>query len=885
MNVLATGGVDPDVYVLADVVDQGTNFYSWQYRVHVGKAGLGAGTATVSGLAPDQRYYVRLYAENVSGFDWTGKEFSPRTQPDPEHLPFGLAMWFDGEGVSGDKSKAPDGFSITRWWDKSGRNRHMENVLGDPVVKHDGFEGRAVVDFDGNDRMNTSYDLRGASEAYVWRLSGYSAFGVSRYKGGDNERVITSVGGNWLFGHHGNRIGRYHFDGWLDQGFAADTNFHLFETVQFGRATSNDPSGSVWTDGIEGSYNRGSKNGSNNWWFFPSRIAFGAMTNGPTHESSKAQVAEFLLFQGQVQEEDRLKVEGYLAHKWGIPLPSNHPWYLNKPTFGEIIVTGSTPVIDTNRTNGPTVANRPPSGLKKTSATLNGRLVDAGLGTLYSGVGQSDYDPNDVSGLKLWLDASDIDADGVTGPVDPPTLIPWSVSRLGPELWLDANGTVDSATWTDRSENGNHATAHGSPTLSPNAQNGLPLMSYSGSNGEYHAFPNITDVRTVFWAVRRQTNKYSFFLGHTGSYHFHTDGGNKFWSNQYAHQNVKNGDLWVNGSVTDGLSNNSVPTAFSIVSLRTTGNVSANTFSNDRNINGRFWQGELGELIIFDYAMTDDQIRKVEGYLAHKWGLTGDLTPGHPYENDNPVDELVTVHAPIALVKDKSDLGNDATQSDSAKQPGHVVAGQNSLPLINFDGMNDVLEFDEIDPIYTVLMVVRRASGNQGSILGHSTRYDFRSGNGRVWSQVWTNPSVYNGLLQVNGNFRDGLNSDFSDDTFTILAVRTKGLGGAVASNFSRDGGNGKCWKGDLAELLVYNEELSIEDIRRIEGYLAHKWGTDASLPGTHPYKSTPPVRSRPTAQTKIFWGGTDGGGNPAAWDNVIDTGEVYVGLPSLPRG
>ena len=83
---------------------------------------------------------------------------------------------------------------------------------------------------------------------------------------------------------------------------------------------------------------------------------------------------------------------------------------------------------------------------------------------------------------------------------------------------------------------------------------------------------------------------------------------------------MKNGDLWVNGSVTDGLSNNSVPTAFSIVSLRTTGNASANTFSNDRNINGRYWQGELGELIIFDYAMTDDQIRKVEGYLAHKWG-------------------------------------------------------------------------------------------------------------------------------------------------------------------------------------------------------------------------------------------------------------------------
>ena len=59
------------------------------------------------------------------------------------------------------------------------------------------------------------------------------------------------------------------------------------------------------------------------------------------------------------------------------------------------------------------------------------------------------------------------------------------------------------------------------------------------------------------------------------------------------------------------------------------------------------------------------------------------------YENDNPVDELVTVHAPIALVKDKSDLGNDATQSDSAKLV-NAGCGTKQSSLINFDGMNDV---------------------------------------------------------------------------------------------------------------------------------------------------------------------------------------------------
>ena len=141
---------------------------------------------------------------------------------------------------------------------------------------------------------------------------------------------------------------------------------------------------------------------------------------------------------------------------------------------------------------------------------------------------------------------------------------------------------------------------------------------------------------------------------------------------------------------------------------------------------------------------------------------------------------------------------------------------------------------------------------------------------------------MYNGLLHVDGNFRDGLNSDFSNDVFAILAVRTKGS--TIASSFSRDGSSGRTWKGDLAELLVYNEPLVDEDIRRVEGYLAHKWGV-STLVGSHPYKLAPPRRSRPTAQTKIFWGGTDGGTNPAAWDNVINTGEAYVGLRKLTSG
>ena len=80
------------------------------------------------------------------------------------------------------------------------------------------------------------------------------------------------------------------------------------------------------------------------------------------------------------------------------------------------------------------------------------------------------------------------------------------------------------------------------------------------------------------------------------------------------------------------------------------------------------------------------------------------------------------------------------------------------------------------------------------------------------------------------------------------------------ASNFSKDRTNERYWKGDLAELLIYNEELPTSILRKVEGYLAHKWGIESSLTGSHPYRNSAPSRSKSASITKIFWGGTDGG-------------------------
>ena len=46
-------------------------------------------------------------------------------------------------------------------------------------------------------------------------------------------------------------------------------------------------------------------------------------------------------------------------------------------------------------------------------------------------------------------------------------------------------------------------------------------------------------------------------------------------------------------------------------------------------------QGYYCEIIIIN-SVEDSDRQKVEGYLSHKWGLTGNLPSDHPYKNTAP---------------------------------------------------------------------------------------------------------------------------------------------------------------------------------------------------------------------------------------------------------
>jgi hypothetical protein len=84
-----------------------------------------------------------------------------------------------------------------------------------------------------------------------------------------------------------------------------------------------------------------------------------------------------------------------------------------------------------------------------------------------------------------------------------------------------------------------------------------------------------------------------------------------------------------------------------------------------------YFQGYLGELIIIDSRLSTENRQKLEGYLAHKWGLASELPADHPYRSAAPS----TGAATVTLGPTADDVDGDMLTTTWAKVsgPGNVV--------------------------------------------------------------------------------------------------------------------------------------------------------------------------------------------------------------------
>ncbi|MDP2037522.1 MAG: T9SS type A sorting domain-containing protein, partial [Ignavibacteria bacterium] len=200
---------------------------------------------------------------------------------------------------------------------------------------------------------------------------------------------------------------------------------------------------------------------------------------------------------------------------------------------------------------------------------------------------------------------------------------------------------------------------------------------------------------------------------------------------------------------------------------------------------------------------------------------------------------------------DVSGFDNDASQSTSANQPTLVSNSMNGNPVIRFDGTNDYLLSSLTSTLgiqnnpYEVFVVAKSSSSN--------IQFLFASGG---WEQYEYHLNGDQGarFIPVSSTYIDhGTVSNYTDGNAHVFsarasssggAVRVDGIDGATTSNNILSSSAVNFWLGargsdltnyfygDMAEVLLYNTNLSTSDRSTVEHYLATRYGiTSGAMP------------------------------------------------------
>ena len=256
--------------------------------------------------------YLRAWRIGAAGGElWT-----------PAELGDDLTLWLDAADNStlwADTSAttaATNGSAVARWDDKSGNNRNatQNTPANRPIVQSAELNSKSVLRFDGsNDTLSSTYSfaIHNISAFMVFRSRDSSLQYASAQRPTTNGRFYFTSGtavkgaGILSFGESTN---------WQTM-FIAGTTSQLI-------ASRNGASLQTESDSRQAT--------APTVWIGGGVVAAGGTTPGIY---GQVDVSEYLFVAGLISTNDRQRVEGYLAHKWGLTanLPSDHPYKNNPP--------------------------------------------------------------------------------------------------------------------------------------------------------------------------------------------------------------------------------------------------------------------------------------------------------------------------------------------------------------------------------------------------------------------------------------------------------------------------------------------------------------------------------------------------------------------------
>ena len=544
-----------------------------------------------------------------------------------------------------------------------------------------------------------------------------------------------------------------------------------------------------------------------------------------------AYICEFLEFNSYLTTEQRQQVEGYLAWKWGVQtaLPSTHPYYTPSP---------------------------PP----------------------YNRI----FQPVDISGCQLWLDAADKSS------------ITFS------------SGTTVSA-WLDKSGNGNNGTPNTGITWNVNGfGNGLPAMTFTSTQwflGNISITGNQFTAFCVF-NMNSASTTYSrvLSLGVSGTNDYNNNayicivrlGGTVFSNyrnNIYPAINIALDTNELTTSWVDGTTSYISQYGGTPATTGSSGNfgVSSYAIGVSNNTSDSPFYGFISEIIVYNTALTLSQRQQVEAYLAWKWGLRSSLPITHPGYTLPSFSAIFTPKSLPNMVLwldaadsstitlsgssvtqwiDKSGSGYIATPFDSAITKTTL----NGTPALDFGDNRMTIPNFTWNMSFTSIMVWNAYYASQMIGLTASTDpsagwYDYISTAN--WALIMLNynatsstdpnyvrvpPDPYAGYPApvVPGNEWFIFSIGYTAGTTTITNYAVNGTARTANAVTAQTGTNTGAFfinglsnsaydNSKVGEIIHYNTSLNNSERQQVEGYLAWKWGLQNNLPSTHAYKKFRP--------------------------------------------
>jgi len=248
----------------------------------------------------------------------------------------------------------------------------------------------------------------------------------------------------------------------------------------------------------------------------------------------------------------------------------------------------------------------------------------------------------------------------------------WNPSMISTALWLDAADastvtTVSSAVsqWNDKSGNGRNftqSTSGNRPALTTNALGGKPVVTFDGTDDRLTAsvttgsstatvvsvwklneqpttgsqsfsFGRVYDIKTGSGGLQL-VNDFSALSIHTKSSFYQLSDASTRWfsSGTSTELTVQTFDTASTGFNRNGSVISSVASPSSVGEAGTVCAIGARADLNSIT----HLRGYVAELIVVNGIASNVVIQKLEGYLAHKWGLEANLPNDHPYKTTGP---------------------------------------------------------------------------------------------------------------------------------------------------------------------------------------------------------------------------------------------------------